>query len=135
MAKAVDPVFCRHGSPRRRRLVRIPALALLAVLAAAWAPCLACESSALGADQPGLVNAASCHVVSDSPGASCAPEIRVASSALRTAGVPAAAPALLQASPLLELRPPSPLSAPAPRTNLAPVQRPPLYLLHESLLT
>jgi hypothetical protein len=134
MAKAVDPVFCRHGSPRRRRLVRIPALALLAVLAAAWAPCLACESSAHAADQPGLVTAASCHLVSDASGASCAPEIRVASSALRTDGVPAAGPPVLQASPLLELRPPSPLSAPAPRTRLAPIQRPPLYLLNESLL-
>jgi hypothetical protein len=117
----------------RRRLVRIPALALVAVLAMAWAPCLACERPAHANGSPGLATPASCHDVGDTAASSCAPTIRAASSALRVPGMPSAGPAVLPAR-LPELRDPTPGPPSTRLPRLAPLHRPPLYLLHESLL-
>jgi hypothetical protein len=121
-------------STRRRRLVRIPALALVAVLAAAWAPCFACERPARADGSPGLATpASSCHGAGDTAASSCAPAVRAAGSAFRAPGVPPMGPPVLPACPP-ELRAVTPVAASTQLPRLAPLHRPPLYLLHESLL-
>lgn len=121
-------------STGRRWLVRIPAFALVMVLTAAWAPCLACERPTRVNSSLGLVTAASCHGIGATGASSCAPLIRAAGPALRASGiVPMAGPTLLP-PPLLGLRALRPVAAWNRLPGLAPLQRPPLYLLHASLL-
>lgn len=123
-----------HDESTRRRLVRIPALTLVAVFAVVWAPCFACEGSGRAGASPVLVTPApSCHSAGDLAVPECTPEIRAAGVALRVPVplAPAAVP-LLAGVPEFSL-----FAAPAPRSELpapSPTSRPPLYLLHGSLL-
>jgi hypothetical protein len=116
---------------RPHRPIRSPALALVGLMVLAWAPCLACEKPAHVHGAPGLAAPASCHG-GDSE-ASCAPAIRATGSALRAPVVPPAmAPVLPAPAPDLGIpRPVADRSQPVPRAGL---HRPPLYLLHASLL-
>ena len=116
----------------RRHLVRFPALALLVLLSAAWAPCFACDG--MGHETAPAIDArAGCHGAGDVAGSSCGQEIRAQGPALRVVVPPAAmAATVLADAPQLPA-----LAAGAPRIELpgaAPLSRPPLYLLHGILL-
>lgn len=121
-------------STGRHRLVRIPALALVVVLTAAWAPCMACERPGLANGSPGLATLASCHGVGATGASSCAPLIRAPGPALRAWGIVPMAGLTLLPPPLRELWVLRPVVAWKQLPSLAPLHRPPLYLLHGSLL-
>jgi hypothetical protein len=116
----------------RRHLVRIPALALLVLLSAAWAPCFACQGP-LHEAGPGLATRAVCHGSGDTAAPSCAQNIRAAGPALRVSVPPAAAVASMPA-PAAELTVLAPGAPPAELPHTIPLSRPSLYLLHGILL-
>lgn len=115
----------------RDRRRQIPAVALVGLLVLAWAPCLACEKPAHAHGGPGLAAPASCH--GRDTEASCAPAIRATGSALRAPVTPPAMPLVLPAlAP--DFRIPRPVADRSQPVPLARLRRPPLYLLHVSLL-
>jgi hypothetical protein len=117
----------------RRHLVRLPALALLVLLTAAWVPCFACDGKDHVGAAPGIGARDGCHGAGDFAGSSCGQEIRAQGPALRVVVPPAAvaAPILADSPELLVLETGAP---PSEFPGAAPLSRPPLYLLHGILL-
>ena len=132
MIHGYDRTRSNRRSPRSR-FVRVPALALVALLATAWVPCFACKGPSHGAASPDLASPASCHGAGEATASSCAPTIRAAGSALGTPALPPALLAALPAGPSLILPVPSASGSRQP-PRCAPSHARPLYLLHESLL-
>lgn len=122
-----------HRRGPRGRFLRVPVVALAAVLASAWLPCFACEAPSHEAAWPELASPGSCHGAGEATASSCAPTIRAANSELGTPALPPALIADSPAGPALILPVPSTSGAmqlPARAPNHARA----LYLLHESLL-
>jgi hypothetical protein len=123
-----------HRRGARRRFLRVPALALVAVLTSAWLPCFACEGPSHGASGPELASPASCHGASEATASSCAPTIRAADSALNASAPPPAGFAVQPAFSASLLLPAAYRPAGLRLARRAPIHARPLYLLHESLL-
>ncbi len=117
---------------RRKLRLRASALALAALLAASWVPCFACQGHDGG---PGFATRSVCHVTGNTAAASCGTGIRMAGTALRIVAPPVTAPAVAAApAPAVALAAPSVPPRSSGPLGSSPISRPPLYLLHGSLL-
>ena len=122
-----------HPRGPRRRFLRVPVLALVAVMTSAWLPCFACEGPSHGAAGPQLAIPASCHGAGEATAAPCGPTIRAADSELGTPALPPMLFAALPAGPPA-IVPVASACGSMPLPRRARIHARPLYLLHESLL-